>query len=75
MKLALEALIDVQRRESFRPEVADRIPDEQVLGVMVAQYLGDGAAVLEVCVGALTDLNYHEDAERVREILERVTTY
>jgi hypothetical protein len=42
---------------------------------MVAQYLGDGAAVLEVCVGALTDLNYHEDAERVREILERVTTY
>lgn len=65
---ALEAVIDAQRKASFRPG-AD-VSDEKVLGVLIAKYLHwDGDAIVETLVAALVDANFHAEAARVQALL------
>ena len=64
----LQALIERQRAESFRPG-AD-VSDEKVLGVLIAKYARwDGAAIVETLVAALVDANFHAEAARVQALL------
>lgn len=64
----LQALIERQRAESFRPGAA--VSDEKVLGTLLAKYLRwDGDAIVETLVAALVDANFHDEAARVQALL------
>ena len=64
----LQALIERQRAESFRPGA--NVSDEKVLGVLIAKYARwDGAAIVETLVAALVDANFHAEAARVQALL------
>jgi len=60
MKVELKKLIGKVRWESYLPEYRDKIPDEQVLGVMVSTYAEwDGDNIMKIFTSALEDANYH----------------
>lgn len=64
----LQALIERQRAESFRPGA--NVSDERVLGVLIAKYLRwDGAAIAETAIAALEDANFSAEADLVRTAL------
>jgi hypothetical protein len=59
--LILPELIEQTRREVFRPEYADKVTDQEVLGVILARHFKwDGRACFETLQAALEDSNFHK---------------
>jgi len=68
MKVELKKLIGKVRRESYLPEYRDKIPDEQVLGVMISTYAEwDGDNIMQIFTSALEDANYHTLNDKIQE--------
>jgi hypothetical protein len=63
----LKALIEQQKQESFTdPSTAT---DEDALGILVARHFEwDGEAILRTFEEALTDANFHAEAEKVAAV-------
>lgn len=60
MNDSLPELIEQTRRQVFRPEYADKVTDEEVLGVILARHFKwDGRACFETLTHALEDSNFH----------------
>lgn len=71
IKEVLGPLVEEVRGGVFVPEFAAEQSDAKVLGVIVAKFLGwDGDEILRCSVEALEDANFHDEAERVRQISE-----
>lgn len=69
MSTELQALIDAQRKQSFRPEYQATVSDANALGILVAHHLHwDGDAILEMAAAALQDANFDHEAMGVRRL-------
>lgn len=56
------------KKATYRAEVVDQIEDANVLGSMVANYVGwDGAAIIRVFSSALEYANFHDENKQIRE--------
>lgn len=58
--LMLPELIEHVRRETFRPEYADKVTEQEILGIILARHFKwDGRACFETLTHALEDSNFH----------------
>ena len=71
--LILPELIEQTRRQVFRPEYADKVTDEAVLGVILARHFKwDGRACFETLTHALSDSNFHTVNRALKETWETI---
>lgn len=70
---ALEILIKATRQRVFLPEYRDQTTDADVLGIMLAKYLGwDGSKILEATYSALEDSNYHTLNKEIEKLQAKI---
>jgi hypothetical protein len=67
MRDALQVLVAQKREAGIRPEFRDKVTDAEILGRLVAEYLGwSGNRILVAASAALADANFHEAARTVK---------
>lgn len=60
---ALQALIEERKRRSFTDP--SQASDEEALGILISQHFQwDGYAIIRTFAEALTDANFHTEAEQ-----------
>lgn len=66
-------LIEEQRVQTFMPEYRAEQPETRIAGIVLSQYFHwNGCSILEAAISGLEDANFHTEARRVEEILEKV---
>jgi len=69
----LKLLLEVKKEMAFVPEYRTSATDEETLGILISQYLEwDGFKIMQVCLDALEDANFHTLGSRIEEL---VSTY
>lgn len=69
----LKLLLEVEKEMAFVPEYRGKATDEETLGLLVSHYLEwDGFRIMQVCLNALEDANFHTLGNKIEEI---VSTY
>jgi hypothetical protein len=63
--------------ESFRchwiKEYQERVTDEQLAGIMLAQYFSwNGLSILKVCFEALEDSNFHTENKTIQLLINKL---
>lgn len=54
------------RSTAYKPDAT--VSDAQVLGLLIARYLGDANAIYETAAAALEDSNFHAEAAHLRTL-------
>jgi Zn-dependent oligopeptidase len=64
--------VEARRKQSFHKEYQARIPDSQVVGLMMSSYFEwDGYEILRACSAALEDANFHTDNEKLQKMFPK----
>jgi len=64
--------IELGRKTFYRSEYWDTIPDEEILGVIIAKYCKwKGSRILKVMLSALEDANYHTLVSQIEALTEK----
>ena len=64
----LKELIEITREKHFSPAYWDKVNDQDILGVLIAQYFKwDGQAIFDTMQNAFTDANFHTFNETMRQ--------
>lgn len=72
-KAMLKLLLETQKQITFIPEYRASATDEETLGILVAHFFEwDGFKIMQVCLNALEDANFHTLGGKVEEL---VTSY
>jgi hypothetical protein len=68
----IKDLIELGRSTFYLPEYRPSIPQEEILGVIVAKYCEwKGERIIKVFLSALEDANYHTLRSQIEELLEK----
>lgn len=66
----LRLLLETKKEIAFVPEYRASATDEETLGILVSQYLEwDGFKIMQVCLNALEDANFHTLGNKIEEIM------
>jgi hypothetical protein len=64
--------IEIARKTFYRQEYWNTIPEEEILGVIIAKYCEwKGSKILKVMLSALEDANYHTLASEIEALTEK----
>jgi hypothetical protein len=68
----LKKLIEITREKSFNPKYWDKVSDQDVLGVLIAQHFKwDGQAIFDTMQNAFNDANFHTFNETMRQAWDK----
>ena len=67
-KALIDAILQDIKKDAFKDPLAT--PDEKAFGLLLSNYFDfNGFAVLETAYAALTDCNFHSEAEAIQKII------
>lgn len=73
----IKELAIIECRKSYQLEYFDSIDQDRKITLGLSKMLSrnldfDGVSILEACQAALTDCNYHSEARKVQEIIDKL---
>lgn len=72
-KTVIQAIIQDIKKECFVPEYQDKATDAEAMGLLVSKFFEwDGLQIMEAFTEALTDANFHTEAQQVQEMIEKI---
>jgi len=64
--------VEQGRKTFYRQEYWNTIPEEEILGVIIANYCEwEGTRIIKVMLSALEDANYHELVSEIEALTEK----
>ncbi len=70
--ILMNEIVELVRRECFRPEYEAKATEEECVGIAVSKYFAWDTRIFLAFYEALEDANFHTAAEEVRTLAERV---
>jgi hypothetical protein len=70
--ILMNEIVEVVRRECFRPEYQTKATEEECVGIAVSKYFAWDTRIFLAFYEALEDANFHTAADEVRTLAERV---
>jgi hypothetical protein len=65
--------IELGRKTFYRQEYWNSIPEEDILGVIIAKYCEwKGTRIIKVMLSALEDANYHQLVSEIEALTEKI---
>lgn len=65
----LTEIIEKAKQQYYRPEYAEEVKDEEVLGVMIAHFLEWDSRIFKTVTEALEDANFHTLSEKWENLI------